>query len=604
MTEDKSTVGLELPNTLRLVNDMRRKLNEVTQTLRAQHSVLQQRGVTLEADALGQLRKLSDALGNIERTIAARSARLKALRALSDTAALINSSQGTDEVLNQVMETVIKLTGAERGYIVLKNRKTGELEFRVARGIEVEQAANGTGGGVLISRSIVNQVADTGEPVLTDNASQDSNFASHQSIVGFQLRSILAVPLKVSGVVIGVVYTDNRLLTGLFKQEDLEMLTAFANQAAVAIENAMLFETARASLEEAAAIRDRMDNIFTSISSGIITLTYEGIVMVCNQAAERILKRSDIIGQHLGDVLPEMGDGFYNLLAEVAESGKSETFEIMPTLDGKTRDWQFVVSPLRNEHGDVVGLTLVLDDMTEQRSAEAQLVEVQRYLPAGLVNKASEIDTGAQEREITAMFCDVRGFTTFSERLDPQMLMHVINKYLSIASDAINFLDGVVDEYMGDAVTGLFNTQLNPQEDHAARAVQAALQLISDLHAQHEVMAEDQRLFYGIGIHTGVAVLGVVGGAKRKEFSAIGEAADVAKYLQEQAGAGEIVISASTYELVKELFECERMTEVKRPKAGYEDIAFYRVLKRKRGSRTVSTFIDRELLDLLNDMND
>lgn len=602
MSEDKSTVGLELPSSIRLLNETRRKMNEITQTLRAQQDVLRQRNTTLETDATPHLRKLNESITALERAITARSSRLKSLRALAHTAALINSSQGTDEVLNQVMETVTKLTGAERGYIVLKNRETGELEFRVARGIDRDQLA-GSSGGVVISRSIVNQVADTGEPVLTDNASQDMNYANNQSIVGFQLRSILAVPLKVRDDIIGVVYTDNRLLTGLFKQEDLELMTAFASQAAVAIENAMLFETARASLEEATAIRDRMDNIFTSINSGIITLTHEGLIILCNQATEIILERTDIIGQPLQDVLPELDSSFFSLLERVLREGTEETIEIEPTLNGKPRYWQFIISPLRDENGDVIGLTVVLDDLTVQRYAEAQLVEVQRYLPAGLVNKSHEVDTRAQEREITAMFCDVRGFTSFSERLDPQTLMQVINKYLSIASDAVNFLDGVVDKYMGDAVTGLFNTQLNPQEDHAARAVQAALQLISDLHAQHEVLPEDQRLFYGIGIHTGAAVLGIVGGAKRKEFSAIGEAADIAKYLQEQAGAGEIVISASTYEAVKSQFECERMTEIKRHKAGYEDVVFYRVVKRKRGG-TISTFIDQELLDLLNDDND
>ena len=67
------------------------------------------------------------------------------------------------------------------------------------------------------------------------------------------------------------------------------------------------------------------------------------------------------------------------------------------------------------------------------------------------------------------LFADVRGFTTFSEQLEPERLMEIINKYMSVASDAINLFEGVVDKYMGDAVTGLFNTPLNPQADHALR---------------------------------------------------------------------------------------------------------------------------------------
>jgi adenylate cyclase len=116
-------------------------------------------------------------------------------------------------------------------------------------------------------------------------------------------------------------------------------------------------------------------------------------------------------------------------------------------------------------------------------------------------------------------------------------------------------------------------------------------------------MPESERLFYGIGIHTGQAVLGNVGGKERKEFAAMGDATIVCKYLQEQAGPGEIIISQATYDLVEESFECEP-AEVKRPKKGYENLVFYRVVKpRSGGKRVISAFIDQELLDLLGDMN-
>lgn len=600
MNDQPSTEKMKQPDALDILREMKRKVNDALQQLRTQTDMLRQRNVTLPIDPMDVLKPLKTRVDALEKGIVESLSELRSLRALSSTAALINSTQSTDEVLNQVMDTVITLTGAERGYIMLRNRATDALEFRVARGIELEQISAEGKGGKIVSTSIVKQVATTGKPVLTDNASTDASYANNESIVGFQLRSVMAVPLLVRDELIGVVYCDNRFLAGLFKQSDLGMLTAFASYAAVAIENASLFEATRAKLSEVSAIRDRMDNIFTSIDSGIITLNAENVVIVCNVAAERILERDDIIGQGLQDVLPPLKERFYATLDKVRYTGKQESIDVTFETANGTRYWTFIISPLRDVD-EIIGLALVLDDYTTQRNDETRLTEVQRYLPAGLVNKTNELDTRAQEREITAIFCDVRGFTTFSEKLQPQELMTVINKYLSLASDAINFVNGVVDKYMGDAVTGLFNTQLNPQEDHAARAVQAALQLIFDLHAQHEVMPEDQRLFYGIGIHTGISVLGIVGGEKRKEFSAIGEAADVAKYLQEQAGPGEIIISDATYQLVKEQFECVRVTDIKRPKEDYAHVVFYQVTKRKKG---LSSFVDQELLDLLNDLDD
>lgn len=589
---DKDTTGSSAK-----LRDVSKQINDIMGLLRNQQDMLRQRGVNLPSGSIDNLRALKKRLDTLQKTITDSQQELKSLRALAETTALINSAQKTDEVLNQVMDTVIALTGAERGYIVMKNADTRELEFRVARGMD-HSTLDGS-KGMIVSKTIVNTVADTGEPVLTDNASTDERYESQESIVGFQLRSILAVPLKVREEVLGVVYCDNRFLQGLFKQTELDVLTAFANQAAVALENARLFESTQARLQEITELRDRMMNLFTSIASGVLTINEDGQILVCNATMAEIAQVSDVIGKPLDEAMPSMPDTFYNMIAEVRSSGTQLTREIIANINGKPRDWTVIASPLRGDH-DTQGVAMVIDDLTEYKKSQSQLVEVRRYLPEALVRNMATLDITkieSQEREITAMFADVRGFTSFSENLEPEDLMRVINKYLSIASDSIGLFEGIVDKYMGDAVTGLWNTQLNPQLDHANRAVQAAMQLVLDLHAMHEVLPEDERLFYGIGIHTGEAVLGNVGSQGRKEFSALGDATDVCKYLQEQAGAGEVIISQATFESVSDIWECERCTEIVREKKGYEDVVFYRVVKRKKGSSTA--LIDDELLALL-----
>jgi GAF domain-containing protein len=92
-----------------------------------------------------------------------------------------------------------------------------------------------------MSRSLVQQVAHTGTPVVTTDARQDPRLSGHDSAVQFGLRSILAVPLKVRGQISGVLYVDNKARNALFTQSELELLSAFAGQAAVAIENARLY---------------------------------------------------------------------------------------------------------------------------------------------------------------------------------------------------------------------------------------------------------------------------------------------------------------------------------------------------------------------------
>lgn len=616
-------------STQTLIRQVQRRVEELIELLRSQQETLRKRGMNLPSGTLDNLRSMKMRLDMLSKQITGTQVELGMLRALASTSALIASTLDTDDVLNKVMDTVVQLTGAERGYIVLKNRETGRFdEFRVARGLDTAQLSetlgksneNGAGtdsattdgkqGGTdyVVSMSIVNGVAESGQPILTNNALTDERFQQKQSIVGFGLRSIIAVPLKLKSETIGVVYADNRILAGLFQQHELDLTAAFADQAAVAIENARLFEQVRAQLAEVTELRDLMDNIFDSIVSGVITTDSQGRVTKLNTASRAILGLSaedDVTGHFLKDILPALDDHFYDQLNAVFSSGQATLIEAQPhTQQGRTLIWNVNASVLYELDGHNKGLALVIDDLTEQKRRDAQLAEVGRYLPRALVKNfrmVDRVDVGYEEREITAVFADVRGFTSFSEKLEPETLMRIINKYLTVASDAIDFWEGIVDKYLGDAVTGFFNTQLNPQHDHPVRAVQAALGIIFDVtNGLHDVLPEDQHLFYGIGIHTGMAVLGNIGSRERKEFGALGEATYICKVLQENAKGGEIIISPATYAHIEEDFDCEEVPLEKTK--GFDLSVGYRVLRRKKGSRTTTNiFIDDELADLLRD---
>ncbi len=559
-------------------------VNTLDEMLAEQRAALRPRAVGLPLGSAENVDQVQRRLNGLAGELMSRQIELRQLRALAETTALINSSLDTDSVLNQVMDTVIQLTGAERGYIMLTNKTTGGLEFRIARGIDREQLAR---DDFIVSNTIVNQVFGSGEPVLTDNARSDPRYQSQESIVGYQLRSILCVPLIVRGEAIGVVYCDNRALSALFKDHELNLLKAFANQAAVAIENARLFESARARLAEITEMRDLMDNIFTSIVSGLITLDGDDVISAFNPAAVAItgVSAGQAIGAELYEVLPGLNAVFAEKLARVRQMEAKETFEAEVTLeDGKRRFWNIIMSPLRDLSEASQGVVLVLDDLTKQREREMQLTHVRRYLPLALVENIRSEDLaalGGQERVITVLFADVRGFTSFSEHLEPEYLMEIINKYMSISSDAINLFEGVVDKYMGDAVTGLFNTPLNPQSDHALRAARAALSMVYDVLALHEVLPEDQRLFYGIGIHTGSAVLGNVGSQQRREFAVIGDALEMSKLLQENAHRGEIIVSSATYNYVRDYFDFEAL-EPRKTKDFADFTVMYKLIGRKK----------------------
>ncbi len=163
------------------------------------------------------------------------------LAALYEVSAQLGTTLNLDELLTLVMDSIIQLTGAERGILMLMD-PYGELQLRMARQIGKVALSTLPTQDLEISRTVINRAIDTRQSILTDNAQEDERFAQNASVVGYQLRSIMCAPLLVHGRVIGAAYVDNRLHAGLFAQEEMELLEMFSNQAAMAIENARLFQ--------------------------------------------------------------------------------------------------------------------------------------------------------------------------------------------------------------------------------------------------------------------------------------------------------------------------------------------------------------------------
>ncbi|MBN2083694.1 MAG: GAF domain-containing protein [Anaerolineales bacterium] len=160
------------------------------------------------------------------------------LAAIFQVSQALGSSLILDDALTQVMDAAIQLTGAERGCIMLFDEAAGGLDLRAARNLERESLSDKE---MEYSRSVVETVSRTGKAVLTTNAQTDPRFSEQRSVMQFSLRSVLCIPLKVKDRVLGVIYVDNRVRTGLFSERDRELLSAFAVQAAIAIENAQLY---------------------------------------------------------------------------------------------------------------------------------------------------------------------------------------------------------------------------------------------------------------------------------------------------------------------------------------------------------------------------
>ncbi len=160
------------------------------------------------------------------------------LRTLWDITGVMNSSLDFDEVLNNVMESVMQLTNAQRGFLMIAD-DNGELRTRVIKG-----ADNNVLEEEGYSTTIVREVVRTQQALLTNNAQFDERYKAGQSIIMRGLRAILCAPMMVKGRLVGVVYVDTSMRAGNFSQADAELLSSVAGQAGIAIENARLYTVA------------------------------------------------------------------------------------------------------------------------------------------------------------------------------------------------------------------------------------------------------------------------------------------------------------------------------------------------------------------------
>lgn len=505
------------------------------------------------AEAARELQILEQALKRISETLAPLEQQFNRLQALTDIGQVVNSTLEIDEVLKTVMDTIIQLTEAERGFLMLHNEH-GEMVIRVARNWEQESI---NPSEAFVSRSSVQKVIDSGEAVLTTNALEDQRFSNQESIIALNVRSILCVPLKVKAEPIGVIYVDNRIRSGVFTQADCDLLSAFANQAAVAIEHARLFSSLKHTFAEATELKNFMDNVFASIASGVITVDAQDQITLCNRAAATILKHApaEIIGQKIETIIPALANQVLPRLAAVRTHDEPVVGLALgqTSATGEKIEWRMNLSPLKDADQKIQGVAIVLDDLTEHKKLEAQRELLQRMVSPAVLDQIdlNSLQADGKQASISILFADIRGFTAYSEKHPPEELVAVLNQYLAAAAEAALTHEGTVGKFLGDAVMVWYNAPI-PQPDHTLRAVKTALDIRRAVAGLHVKLPPNAWLDFGMGIHYGEAVLGWIGSEKRLEFAAIGDSVNTAKRIQENCARDQILISKEAYERVKD----------------------------------------------------
>ena len=228
-----------------------------------------------------------------------------------------------------------------------------------------------------------------------------------------------------------------------------------------------------------------------------------------------------------------------------------------------------------------------------EREAQTR-AQISRLIPPSVVEQVVKgeltIERGGRLTEATMLFSDIRGFTTMSDGRPPQEIVNTLNEYFEVMVDILFKYSGTLDKFVGDEIIGLFGSPI-PIDDAPFKAVACALAMLQALEEFNRTRAAENQapIRIGVGINTGNVITGAIGSTRALQYTAIGDAMNVASRLVNVAGSGEIIVSENTYRHVVGRVEATALPPVK-VKGKAEELKVFRVT----GLRHTATQIPSE----------
>ncbi|HEY7060904.1 MAG TPA: GAF domain-containing protein [Chloroflexota bacterium] len=472
---------------------------------------------------------------------------------LLDVMRSLSSELELDALLDAIMARTTEAMRADRSTLFLVDPKRRELWSKVAQGMERAEIRFPMNVG------IAGHVASTGETLNIPDAYSEPRFNKDvDRLSGYRTRTILCMPLRnTSGAIIGAMQCLNKQ-DGVFTTEDENLLGALCSQAAIALDNARLFE-------EVVAMKNYNESILRSMATGVLTLDTDGRVTTINPAARRILglgDEDDLVGADYRTVLlTETNAELEAAVAEVLGTGKPHDAYDRPTTThtGLTMKLNVKGIALHDAHEKQLGMVLVIEDITEKQRAVSALSRLVSHQVADRVMSQDILQLGGSRNKVTVLMSDIRDFTTFSETTDAEEVVAMLNSYFTQMTEAIFEQGGAVDKFIGDAIMAVFGWP-EAHDDAALRAVRAAVEIRRRLYTYNAMRRADGKppIENGIGLCNGEVVSGGIGSETRLDLTVIGDTVNVAARLEglSKQFACKILMNEAVYSEVGDEFPC------------------------------------------------
>ena len=380
--------------------------------------------------------------------------------------------------------------------------------------------------------------------------------------------------------------------------------------------------------EDDSTIEKLSRRIIRDMNEGVMVIDTSGRIILVNDRAENILsiEKSKLEGKTVNEAFFDSGDDEFvqTIIDAVFYKEKVHDNVVRYCVGEKNRYIKIITSALCDEEG-IVGVIAAITDITElvevkehlklmQRIEELnrQLVEKNKYIRKvfgrylsdeivdGILSNPSGLSIGGRYEEVTVLISDLRGFTAICNRLNPNELMDALNYYFDCMSHVICGNGGLIIEYMGDGILALF-VPSKRNSDHERTAVYTAIQMQNEIKNVNE---RNMQLGYpefkmGIGISTGMAVVGNLGSEYAMRYNVIGNCVNLCGRLESYTVGGQIFVSEETMSGIKDKVTTDLSFEIK-PKGVDEQISVYSVTGIEGKESAALESVDNEIFELEN----
>ena len=481
--------------------------------------------------------------------------KLLEIESLIDVTDIIDNQQGLKEDLFEgLLVTIISILNSSKGMVLLKDEKSGFFNVISQFNIQKEELPSKI---LRFTKGILKELNENKISKVVDNP-QD------YSLLKPSKKNALLSPIITGNELVGAILLfDKESRTGLvrFTQQDLRLFDSLSKKVSHAYDNIRLIDSLKTS-------NKLVDNIMSSITTGIIMINILGEIEFVNESAKKIfvLSEDGVINNHYFMVF-QNNPKLIELLEKSElqdETIYEDNFSITDSSD-LTREINLTLSPVYNEQNERSGLVFSFEDLSGINKIKSTFKKyVSENIVDELLQNENSLELGGAQNEVCVLFCDIRGFTSLSEKMKPAEVVYLLNNYFEAMIDVVFSHNGTLDKIIGDELMVLYGVPLKGDND-SQNAVNTAMEMFKSLEKFNRQMSEENlpELKIGIGINFGKVVSGNIGSEKQMNYTVIGDAVNLAARLCSHAKSGQVVISESVYNQISNQNSFETQTPIR-----------------------------------------